>query len=596
MKKFLQSALALSMTAVISAGMVNAQQSEPCYPTEVLEFNQGLKTNGNAVDANRSDSTQALGQPDASNAVGGFVSLGVNGSITLGFNNQVLDLPGADLLVYETSFSGNNCGNNDDESALIELSNGGAFISVGIICRDGEIDIADSGLPFITLIRITSTNTNTPDGYDVDGVVAINGCTPPFIEEGCFASEVLSYIPGLKDNGQPITDANRIDPTKALGAPQLDKTLNFVSLGYAGELILGFSGVALNGPGDDIRVAETTFGNTNFSNYPESAEVLVTQDGVNYFSVGSLTTNEYKAFDIDAAGQGFTYITAVKIVDTTPEGSVSEDAFDVDGVEALNGCGNIPFIETGECGATQVVSYVQGTSKNGGAIAANRTDETQALGVPEGTDENVFVTLGYGGSLILGFNGSVANLPGDDITVVETSFNTTGCEAYREYADIYVSQDGFNYYFVETVCKSNNSIDISDADFEGELAFVNFVKIVNNDELTTTPDAFDVDGVLAIVNCQIESIPAVTGAELVAFPNPTTGPVVLEFHVPSSQRATLEVMDMNGRTIATLFNQIAESGITYRNDFNGMSLPNGVYMTKLTTVTEVIVTKVMIAR
>src|SRR5690606_20911132 len=47
-----------------------------CFGVEIMEFNQGLLTNGNPVPADRSDATQALGEPDRSNAAGGFVSLG----------------------------------------------------------------------------------------------------------------------------------------------------------------------------------------------------------------------------------------------------------------------------------------------------------------------------------------------------------------------------------------------------------------------------------------------------------------------------------------------------------------------------------------
>ncbi len=722
MKKMLRSALTLTVSSLVTVGAANAQNGdvEACYASEVIVFDQGLKTNGTPVAAARSNPELALGQPDASNAAGGFVSLGYNGSITLGFDGVVHDLPGNDLLVFETSFSGNNCGFGDDESAEIELSqDGNVFISVGVICRDGEIDIADSGLEYISQIRITSTeSTNTSDGYDLDGIVAINGCAPLLIEEGCFASESLAYNPGLKNNGQPITDANRIDPTKALGAPQLDDTFNFVSLGYGGELVLGFDGAVLNGDGDDILVAETTFGNNTFETYAESADVLVSRNGTDFFYVGSITTKEAATFDISDAGQGFGYIIAVKIVDTTPEGSVSDDAFDVDGVEALNGCGPIPLIEEGDCYATESILYVAGTRSNGNALPANRIDENKALGEPEGTDANVFVTLGYGGSIILGFDGAVLNNEGADIAVIETSFGNQGCAAYREYADVYVSLDGIDFHFAKTVCKSDNLVDIADA---GDFDFINFVKLVNNDVLTTTGDGFDLDGVIALHSCENDQpeivdpfctnetvyndhdvvgeivrltamgyyledglygfrwrirnetgapqsvtyefagsnvilgqfdleigeevlftsgfsanpngggtmiirdldgaqwnvkahggeikdladcseleneLPAlqIESAELTAYPNPSTGPVVIEFSTPVAQTATLEVMDMSGRTVATIFNQTVEAGLSYRVDFNGMTLPNGIYITKLTTENETVVEKLMIAR
>src|SRR5690606_26436108 len=169
--------------------------STGCFGAEILEFNQGLQTNGLAVHADRSEATTALGQPDASNAPGGFVSLGVGGSITIGFSGVVYDAPGNDIRIWETSFSGDVCGAGDDESADIDLSQDGInFVSVGSICRDGEVDIADTGLEYVSAIRITnSASTGTSDGYDVDGIEAINGCSaPPVIEEGdCYATEVV---------------------------------------------------------------------------------------------------------------------------------------------------------------------------------------------------------------------------------------------------------------------------------------------------------------------------------------------------------------------------------------------------------------------
>ncbi len=168
---------------------------EGCYGDSVLEFVQGPKTNGSAVPAGRSDAAQALGEPDRSNATGGFVSLGVGGHITIGFAGVVDDADGNDIRIFETSYSGDECGASDDESADFELSADGVnFVSVGSLCRDGEIDMADAGLSSVTAIRITnSPSTNSPDGYDVDGVEAINGCSNA-IDDGMEAVEAQSML------------------------------------------------------------------------------------------------------------------------------------------------------------------------------------------------------------------------------------------------------------------------------------------------------------------------------------------------------------------------------------------------------------------
>jgi hypothetical protein len=428
---------------------------EGCYPDEVLAFEQGLQTNGNPVALDRSNPDAALGMPDASNAPGGFVSLGVNGYITLGFPGIVNDGPGNDILIYETSFSGDVCGLGDDETADIEVTQDGTtFVSLGSICRDGGVDIAGSGLDYVIAIRITNNaGTATLDGYDVDGVVAIYGC------------------------------------------------------------------------------------------------------------------------------------------------------------------GSIPEIVTGECYAAEFFDYNPGVNSNGGAIEANRTDGNQALGMPEGTDAMVFATVGYGGEITFGFNGAVLNQDGPDVEVIETSFGNEGCAAYPEYVDVYVSQDGDAWYYTNTICKSDNLVEIDDAG-QG-FTYITYVKLVSNDEQTTTPDGFDVDGIIAIHNCLDDDGEGEgdgegddegddnedTGAALVdnevmltSQPNPTADLSTVFFTTTSTSYTTLEVFDMSGRQVTTLFNQVAQEGQEYRVNFDGAFLPNGVYIYRLTTENEVVVDKFMIAR
>jgi hypothetical protein len=257
----------------------------------------------------------------------------------------------------------------------------------------------------------------------------------------------------------------------------------------------------------------------------------------------------------------------------------------------------------GTCYASEMIEYVEGTSSNGGSIANNRTDANQALGEPERVDQLVFVSLGYGGSITLGFSGSVPNLEGDDLEIVETTYGNNSCGSYFEFADVYVSVDGVNFLFAKTICRADNFVDISDA---GEFECINYVRIANNNELSTTPDAFDVDGVVAIHNCDDAGAPGIAqeamleadglGSTLTSYPNPTAGPSQVVFTPAVSGRTILEVYDMNGRSVATLFNQDAQAGMTYREDFNALVLPNGIYIYRLTTANEVVIDKFMVNR
>ena len=261
----------------------------------------------------------------------------------------------------------------------------------------------------------------------------------------------------------------------------------------------------------------------------------------------------------------------------------------------------------GQCYATEVIEYVEGASSGGGNIAPNRTDASQALGEPERIDQLVFVSLGYGGSLTLAFDGTVPNQPGDDLEIVETTYGNESCDTYDEYADVFVSQNGTDYSFAKTICRADNMVDISDA---GDFTYIMYVKIVNNDEMSNTPDAFDVDGVVALANCvedggnagivaennEETAIENEARAELSSFPNPTNGNSTVRFEMNTNERTTLEVYDMNGRSIATLYNAVANANQVYRFDFNASSLPEGVYIYRLTTQTEVVIEKFIVTR
>jgi hypothetical protein len=177
---------------------------------------------------------------------------------------------------------------------------------------------------------------------------------------------------------------------------------------------------------------------------------------------------------------------------------------------------------------------------------------------------------------------------------------------------VYVSEDGIDFYLAGTICKSDNQVDISDAELlAGQSLQVTQVKIVNVNDLTSTPDGFDVDGVIAIYNCEgtdegsafisnngghtTDSSEKLSGT-LESHPNPTNGNSVVTFSPAYTSYTTVEVFDMSGRSIAVIFSQTAEGGNQYRVDFNGANLPNGVYIYRMTTIDETIIEKFMIAR
>ncbi|REE27245.1 T9SS type A sorting domain-containing protein [Winogradskyella pacifica] len=595
------------MSINMNAFQGNSQDS--CNAVEVIASTQGTQSNGDAVLASRSDVNAALNAPDKSNAANGFYTLGMKGSITLALGGAVYNERGTDIMIYETSFSGDNCSGYDDEMALVELSQDGeTWIEYGTVCRDGAIDLEGVALDYVTQIRITDITYGAGDGYDLDGIEAVNGCEDIPLDV-CYGSGAMNYIPGLDNNGNALTVAERMDTNKALGQPQMDDSLNFLSLGYGGEVTITFDGVVYNNEGPDIEVVETTFGNASFASYPESADIYVSQNGIDFYLIGSVLTDDAGDLDISNAPIFLSYITEVKIVDTTPSGSISADGFDLDGVVALTGCKE-PILPTpAGCYAVDYFNYVEGTKKNGGVIDAIRTETpNNVLGEPESTDDYVFTSLGYGGEVTLTFGGAVYNQEGPDLVIVETTFgNSLGCDSYKEFANVYVSADDINYHFAGTVCKSDNTIDISDA---GGFNFIYYVKIVNNDELTTTEDGYDLDGVIAIGTCEefdyqayaeqqrLLSVNTVNAEELGfrTYPNPTNGVSYIEFTPQATGNVSIEVFDINGRNVGRVFNEEAYPGKVYKAEFNSSNLAAGLYVYKVTTGNSSITKKFVVTK
>ena len=86
------------------------------------------------------------------------------------------------------------------------------------------------------------------------------------------------------------------------------------------------------------------------------------------------------------------------------------------------------------------------------------------------------------------------------------------------------------------------------------------------------------------------------GAAISSLPNPTVGQSNVTFTVAEEGYTTLEVFDMSGRLVDAIFTGVAQPNNDYRFEFDGSSLPNGVYIYRLTTENEVVNDKFMIAK
>ena len=367
--------------------------------------------------------------------------------------------------------------------------------------------------------------TKNGNDFGIDDISFSEIC--PQLPTSCYAEFVVDFNQKKQNDGSTIS-IGRSDPTKALGAPQDDDTENFVSLGFGGDITLKFGSPIKNGEGADLRVIETTFGSmsNNCNRYPETIRAFASQDGCNWVYLGEDCQDA--DFDLGSlAWAQFVKLVDVSNVGAPYQGTPIADAYDVDAVMCLNGYEENPVLaEVGE-GASEVISYVPGTRKNGTPITASRTNPENALGVPQGTDVVNFVSLGFGGSLILKFPYVIFDNPNTtDLDIVETSFGNPSCASYPEEALVEGSLDGENWIVLGEICL-DEEVDITSA------GVIQYIRITDRSAASSfggSADGFDVDGVVVInkdcgeedverrIGDNITTANEVTGIEV--YPNP----------------------------------------------------------------------------
>jgi hypothetical protein len=138
--------------------------------------------------------------------------------------------------------------------------------------------------------------------------------------------------------------------------------------------------------------------------------------------------------------------------------------------------------------ADSVLSTSQGLMKNGNPVPAPRSNPTSALGVAENdTTEGNFYSLGFGGSISLGFDNGISS----GVIVVEA----TNPNYPTETAKVEVSENG-----TEWVMAGNVSMDGS-VNKPESISCARYVRITdtsNPDNFSDeTADGYDVDGVQA---------------------------------------------------------------------------------------------------
>ena len=114
--------------------------------------------------------------------------------------------------------------------------------------------------------------------------------------------------------------------------------------------------------------------------------------------------------------------------------------------------------------AGSVVSYSQGSEKDGSPVAAARSNPEAALQFESGHDPTHFYSLGFigqdpltgeyfGGEIVVEYDCCITNGEGPDVKVIE---DTWGYNYPLEQAKVYASSDGLTWHYLGMADNSNH--------------------------------------------------------------------------------------------------------------------------------------------
>jgi hypothetical protein len=203
MRRTILAAIVIAFLGVIGPAMGAAPDGLGPWADYVVDFHQGTAFNlagnpGGSVLLERSDPTQALGPAESPPGnddpipTGTFFSLGFGGSITLGFENPICNVAGVDLAIDVREITLETF---PPERAQIYVSEDGInFLLAGTVTKDGTVGMP-AGITVANFVRVVDVSNPADflgvpfaDGFDLDGVAALNSSCAPGMIEICKAS------------------------------------------------------------------------------------------------------------------------------------------------------------------------------------------------------------------------------------------------------------------------------------------------------------------------------------------------------------------------------------------------------------------------
>lgn len=252
-----------------------------------------------------------------------------------------------------------------------------------------------------------------------------------------------------------------------------------------------------------------------------------------------------------------------------------------------------PLVFTESVGE-EVISYNPGRRRNGRPVFHWRAVPERALGTPYENLLRNYVSLGFGGELTLRMSAPIANLPGNDLKVFESTSGLfeVPCWLYPEKAEVFASEDGVEFFSLGKGCLS--------AKFDLEVAGLrtaSYIRIVDKSKrgnFIGNADGYDVDAVMAIDESGMNSIASAArlqhfenfdlneepSAELTVLQNPVDDVLRLSIRVVDEEiRTQLRVVSMQGEVIFNDEMSLFLGENTIEVDMGGKSA--GFYLVKL---------------
>ncbi len=443
-------------------------------------------------------------------------------------------------------------------------------------------------------VVITFT-AETPKSYDFVSPLP----TPP----GCSAVSVVSYEPGLRQDGTPVLSTRQFF-NNATGAPQNydvavpEDQVNFVSLGFGGKIVLELENPIKNGPGDDLRVYETTYGISpnKCQRSPERVKVYASQDGCNYVYLGEGCQDA--TFNLNTLA----WASFIKLVDVSPLNATyvnsnngPEDGYDLDGIVCLHGIATdltpsalVPAV------LTEVIDHTPDSEarRKNNTLIINGTPErrvtTKMLGIPQNNNTLNFYSMGFGGFVVVKFDYVVFDGIGNDLRIYETSYGNPTCANYPEKANVEVSLDGTTWVDLGTYCQ-DGTLDIAPTGFQG----IQYVRLVDRSPISSTKfpgnaDAYDLDGIVDIHACAINSASRLAnddGEEVIegipssasVYPNPFQDKVTVSFiNESNDHEVSISIYNLLGALVYSKKYPIASEAF-FNQTVDLSELPAGLY-------------------